>query len=438
MNDELYLREVELVTGWKERLGVVRDTLSMLSLIKKVNEEAFKELLKVCHDRSYKISSAECITDLDYYGLVSGKDKTVTESVRNIVLSSVVEVLEGGHLTLKIKSPYNKEYEELAKNEENHQPEKKANPLNIRKVDLTVQPWVRGKRTKVIHGPGISLAAETQKGIVGLAYSLGGNLFYLGYPRQASPVEDELIMRTLGIGFSKEVSCQALRFVSERLTGIEDIPKEHVRRNVGGIEYILEYEDEKRFKWGKFYGPRIGNNCGRVWFDHSDDLLKNFLFEIITAQGKYDSIVYGEKKSFGIYNIDTTLANDRSPDAPTDKPKFIETFRDKFFNLFIQVSRKMGGFSSITINYNSCLSPADLPKMGHDWFAYQPGFRSVQIIDPKKSHEVSKVLIGIEKIGEAGKEFIVLKPGIYKSYSTLRRIPANEVDLNFIHQLLKF
>lgn len=256
------------------------------------------------------------------------------------------------------------------------------------------------ERQPKFHRSGFYLTLETPEGNMGLWSSWAESSFYLGYPLEWQ-VEDELIMKTLGVRESKPV-------YHEKYVG-NDKPCEVTTR-----------------KWGRFYSD-MQETGGRVWVDKGAYDMNLHTFPLIQHK-QLSQLTYGHTKNNKISTYPFHQCNEREIEAPTTNRDSIQTYRDAFLSLAIAIANEHGGVTNIHIKLDETVwTPEMLQNEGYTDITYLKG-------DYKK-HEVLGDTVLYAKCGE---EELVLQSGnSLVPWISSRKFPVKEpLTVETIHQLL--
>lgn len=284
----------------------------------------------------------------------------------------------------------------------------------------------------IFHESGWRIAFDTSQGIVGLWSCWLGNQFYLGYPKDAKTVSDQLIMNVLGVEYAKPVLQVDVTAVNDwdYRGEYRDADKPLVKNKAG---QIIAFHTRGPRKWATFYGPRIDDNKGRVWIEHSSRHSHGVHFPIITRWNQLEEIYYGHEQSQGIHTEQFSFYNEYAPDGPTADPEAIQLYREKFLELTCDVAKHVGDATAINIDYGFVLVPEQLIQLGYgnvEWIRGRPGLR----------RGWGEEVVRAEKDTKSGKETIILKSGnSLVPWSTIRRVPyTSNLDSKQLIELLTF
>lgn len=252
--------------------------------------------------------------------------------------------------------------------------------------------------------------------------------------RDNAEIVDRLIMQTLDVELAKPVlQVDATAVSEEDYEGEYKDPDKPLVRN--GAGQIVAYKTRAKRLWAKFYGPRVSQDRGRVWVDHSDFNPNGHSFDVVnenSADG-LEGTYYGHSMSRGIFTTQFSFWSEYAPDGPTTEPAVIQTYRDKFITLLCEIAKRMGGTKAVNIDYGFVLVPEQLEQLGYEnisWLKGRLGYRK----------DWGKDVVRAEKPTDAGKEMVVLKSGnSLVPWSTIRRIPYDfDLDVAKLIGLLTF
>ncbi|MFH0889624.1 MAG: hypothetical protein V1836_00585, partial [Candidatus Aenigmatarchaeota archaeon] len=173
------------------------------------------------------------------------------------------------------------------------------------------------------HDAGWHLSIHDYANVVGLWSSCLKNRFFLGYPKDKD-VPDKTIMKTLDVSRS---------WISE---------------------------------WGKFYGPKLPGEKGRVWINKSKGDMYEMYFPMVDGKGKLRSVYYGHNMSAGISTYPFDRSREYEPDAPSINKEAIQAYREKFLQLAVETALSVTNPTAIAIKYDTfALALEDLKKEGY-------------------------------------------------------------------------
>lgn len=264
------------------------------------------------------------------------------------------------------------------------------------------------------HQAGWSIAIETPQGIVGLWSYWLGNRFYLGYPKSAT-FEDQsrpiyqIIKEILDVEMSEPVAHVMATTVLRGYAGeFKDSDKSLEQVD----DAFIAYKSNGVRRWGQFYGPRVSGDCGRVWVELSSSETYAYHFDVIDS-GKLRNVMYGYDLSLSILTSWSNNWNKYAPDGPTTDPLAVQPYRDKFLALACELARLLGGAMAVNINYESVLTPEQLPDLGYENLKWIDG-------GPGKFPESGHSILYAEK-PETGDELILESGNSMVPWSTIRR-----------------
>lgn len=349
---------------------------------------------------------------------VTQKEKQVENKTKEPVTNKTEEKLVGQKKIEQVKQDNKKEKQVKTKEVTSQKTEEK--PVTEKKEEnkpfvslesllvsqaLQTEKEITEKQKSKEHQPkfhrsGFYLTLETPEGNIGLWSSWTESSFYLGYPLEWQ-VEDELIMKTLGVRESQAV-------YHEKYVG-SNKPCEVTMR-----------------KWGRFYSD-MQEAGGRVWVDKGAYDMNLHTFPLIQHK-QLSELTYGHTKNNKISTYPFHQCNEREIEAPTTNRDSIQTYRDAFLSLALAIASEHGGVTNIHIKLDETVwTPEMLQNEGYTEITYLKG--------DFKNH---KVLGDTVLYAKRGEEELVLQSGnSLVPWVNNRKFPVKEsLTVENIHQLL--
>ena len=186
---------------------------------------------------------------------------------------------------------------------------------------------------------GWNMVIETTNGVVGLWTSWLEKSLKLYYPLGVE-FPDEIVMETLGVTYAKPV------------------------------------HDEKfgSRKWAKYYSEKL--ELGRVWIDQADeDMYGNHLGTI--ENQRLVEHYCGHSETNTITTFDFSFCSELQPDAPTNDPKYIQPYKNKFVELLIKIAKIVGDIKAVDFDSGCVLyTPKLLEEKGYQLTSWEENYKS--------------------------------------------------------------
>jgi len=251
--------------------------------------------------------------------------------------------------------------------------------------------------------------------------------------RDRAQIVDQLIMDTLGVELARPVLQVDATAVDENYEGEYKDPNKPLVK-IGQIVWVA-YRTRGLRLWAKFYGPRVVDNKGRVWVDHSDRNSNSHHFDVVRDGSRegLENVYYGHDYSRGISTFPFSFWSKYAPDGPTTEPEVIQSYNEKFLTLACEIAWRMGGANAVNINYGFVIVPEQLSQLGYSNIAWLKGKGGVR-------QGCGNEVVRAEKATESGKETVILKSGnSFVPWSTIRRAPcALDLTAEKLIELLTF
>lgn len=238
-------------------------------------------------------------------------------------------------------------------------------------TDEAIEQDMGKQHVPTMHDAGWSMALKTPRGYVCLWSCWLENQFYLGYPVHET-IPNSLIMDTLYVELADavdHVSATVVRLNADGTCKSEYAdccdPQYPLDPLPSGTE-AFAYQHRGLRRWARFYGPQLraedGSYAGRVWVE-TNNQTHGHHFNVLLGNNVTD-VYYGHNRSNSVETVAFSFWNKYAVQGPTDAPKAIQPYREKFLRLALKVAEHMGGIEEVHITYGHVVTPVQLNQLG--------------------------------------------------------------------------